>query len=189
MTTPEGMMFKASSQLSDSVLTHAPNCHCEVLPNNSLSTREIVLPRVNTYGEARKKAIEIIGNTDPHLGTPYVGKFGVCKNKIAGIRWNGDKTVIRLDWDSVKGPHLNVTDYRLAEGLQEVSVAIPFKGSEITLNKLLNHLNTQACLKRAQNIFASLGWTKDLQRIEKTMLEMSKPRRLREVIKICNREY
>lgn len=64
---------------------------------------------------------------------PYLGKFGPCKNKIVGRSWHSGDVVMRLDFDPIKGPHINVTDYRMGKGMNGISVAIPFEGNELTV--------------------------------------------------------
>ena len=92
-----------------------------------------------------------------------LGRQGVCLNKLTGNAWHGDKVTFRLDWDPTKGPHINVTDYRLGKGSAGVSVAIPFEGTEATVSTLLKHLNTEACLEAAKTIFEKTGNVKELQ--------------------------
>lgn len=103
----------------------------------SAGKREIVLPKVATYEHARNKALEIIGEVDVHSGKPMIGKMGVCQGKVAGRKWHGEKVTLRLDYDPVKGPHINATDYRDGKSL---SLALPFEGTEETVKSLLNHL-------------------------------------------------
>ncbi|OQA35359.1 MAG: hypothetical protein BWY54_00610 [Candidatus Dependentiae bacterium ADurb.Bin331] len=101
--------------------------------------REIVLARVKTYEQARNKALEIIGKVDPHAGNPHIGTLGVGEGLIVGRRWYGKKVILRLDYDDVKGPHINVTDYRDGKGTLGTVVAIPFEGNELTVKNLLKH--------------------------------------------------
>lgn len=115
--------------------------------------REKVLPKVDTYEQALNQALEIIGEVDVHSGTPHLGKQGVSIDKIVGRDWHGNKVTIRLDHDPVKGPHLNVTDYRLGKGVQGKSIVIPFEGTIDTVRSLLKSLNTKASLETAKSVF------------------------------------
>jgi hypothetical protein len=190
--TSDGSVIKVSTEnirtQARRKSTHKPDCHCYDTQTCS-PIREIVLPQVDTYSKAQKKAWEILGKVDQQTAIPYVGKKGVCKDKLIGMGWHNNKAVIRLDWDGVKGPHINVVDYRLNKGINGVSFAIPFKGSEKSLNKLLNHLNTEACLENARQFFKKTKNDVSLSKIEHTISELAKPRREREVIEICKRKY
>jgi hypothetical protein len=66
--------------------------------------------------------------------------IGVGEGKIVGRRWYGKKVTLRLDWDLTKGPHMNITDYRLGRGTKGLVVAIPFEGTKETVEGLLKHL-------------------------------------------------
>lgn len=136
--------------------------------------REQVLPRVATYEQARNKGLEIIGKVDPHAGNPHIGKMGVCKGKLDGREWYGDKVSIRLDYDPIKGPHINITDYRKGKGINGEVVAIPFKGTELMVKALLNHLNTPATLKAAEAIFEKIGDSKSCFIIREALLKAKK---------------
>lgn len=147
MATPEGLLFKATSDVQT----------CANYKSLNPATREIVLPKVKTYEQARNKALEIIGEVDPHTGKPHIGKMGVCEGKISGMDWHKGKVTLRLDYDPVKGAHINITDHRLGKGLKGSAVAIPFKGTENDVKKLLQHINTPASLKQAKAIFEKIG--------------------------------
>lgn len=47
---------------------------------------------------------------------------------------------MRLDYDPIKGPHVNVTDFRAGKGIDGTSVAIPFEGDLQTVERLLKYL-------------------------------------------------
>ncbi len=103
--------------------------------------REQILSRMQTYEHARNKALEILGELDFQSGKPYIGKFDIFKGKVVGRSWHDGEVVMRLDWDAIKGPHINVTDFRLGKGAKGVTVAIPFEGTLETAANILNHLN------------------------------------------------
>jgi len=104
------------------------------------SSREKILPKMKSYEQARNKALEIIGDVDSSTGKPHIGKFGVCRNKINGREWGNGRVVMYLDYDPIKGAHLNVKDYRIGKGICGKTVAIPFEGTERSIELLLKHL-------------------------------------------------
>lgn len=116
-------------------------------------SREKMLPKVKTYEQARNQALEIIGEVNPHSGQPHLGKQGICKDNLVGRTWHGDKVTIRLDHDPIKGPHINLTDYRAGKGTKGTSIYIPFEGTKETVAELLKHLNSPASLKTAKAVF------------------------------------
>ena len=107
---------------------------------DSKITREKILPRMGNYERARNKALEIIGKADFSKSTPIMGKFGVCQGKVVGRQWHNGEVTMRLDYDLIKGPHINVTDYRMGKGVNGTSFAIPFNGTEETIIAILKHL-------------------------------------------------
>lgn len=135
---------------------------------------EIVLPKVQTYEQARNKALEIIGEVDAHTGLPHPGKLKPCENKIAGRKWHGEKVIMRLDYDPIKGPHINVTDFSNGHGFKGLDIAIPFEGDEITIKNLLRHMNTTASLEQAKSALEKTGKASDLERIRIALNEGKK---------------
>lgn len=124
--------------------------------------REQVLESVDTYEQARNKALEIIGEVDPHSVEPHIGRIGVGKGKITGVDWHDGKVTLRLDWDPNKGPHINITDYRRGWGSSGRSVAIPFKGDLDLVKSLLRHLNTTESVDVAIEVLKRLNKEKSL---------------------------
>ncbi|MEC0785020.1 T7SS effector LXG polymorphic toxin [Bacillus haynesii] len=107
----------------------------------SKSGKEIALPKVKTYEQARNKAMEIIGDLGPD-SKPLVGRLEVSAGygKIIGRRSSDKKVRWRLDYDPEKGPHINIEDFR--KGKKEAKkYYIPFDGDEKTFKALLKHLN------------------------------------------------
>jgi hypothetical protein len=96
---------------------------------------------------------------------------------------------MRIDFDPIRGPHINVKDCRIGKGSKGISIAIPFKGSELDVNKLLKHMNTITCHEHVKNIFSVSGETKDLSRIMHTIAEIKKPRRLQRIKKLCRYKF
>lgn len=141
MVTPEGILLQSTQNIQQ------PPAAGSSGPR--LMKREQVLPQVQTYEQARNKALEIIGEVDPHTVEPHIGKMGVCKGKITGLDWHNGKVTLRLDWDPIKGAHINVTDYRIGSGRIGTSIAIPFQGDESAIESLLKHLNSPASIDAA----------------------------------------
>ncbi len=164
--TAEGIEVKVSQAAENAVFKDSNSL---VASSERIASREIVLPKVQTYEQARNKALEIIGEVDVHSGKPQLGKFGVCENQIVGQRWHDKKVVMRLDYDPIKGAHINVTDYRPGKGSNGESICIPFEGSEETVSQLLVHMNTSASLQQAKAIFEKAGDCIDLQKINNTL--------------------
>ncbi|UOY90219.1 T7SS effector LXG polymorphic toxin [Bacillus glycinifermentans] len=107
----------------------------------SKSGKEIALPKVKTYEQARNKAMEIIGDLGPD-SKPLIGRLEVSAGygKIIGRRSADKKVRWRLDYDHEKGPHINVEDFRMGKK-EGKKYYIPFEGDEKTFKALLKHLN------------------------------------------------
>ncbi len=86
----------------------------------SKSGKEIALPKVKTYEQARNKAMEIIGDLGPD-SKPLVGRLEVSAGygKIIGRRSSDKKVRWRLDYDPEKGPHINIEDFRKGKKKQK----------------------------------------------------------------------
>ena len=102
--------------------------------------REIVLDKVKTFQQARNMALEILGDLG-HDAQKSWGKQGVCKGKMVRRETAMGNAGWRLDWDPVKGPHINIDDFRKGKKAQALEIAIPFEGDESTVKSLLKHLN------------------------------------------------
>ncbi len=136
--------------------------------------REVELPKVQTYEQAMNKALEIIGNIDQNTGFPHLGELGVGKGKIVGRKWFDNKVLLRLDYDPVKGPHINLDDCRIGKGPKRIKICIPFNGNEKTVEQLLSHLNTKNNLELAQHIFNQAGNIKDFTIVTETLKKLNK---------------
>lgn len=106
------------------------------------SNREIVLDKVNTYEQARNKALDLVGD----LGVdskPYIGTLSASAGygKVVGRVSADGKKRWRLDYDPDKGMHINIEDFSKGKGSKGVKVVIPFKGNEQDFKNILNHLN------------------------------------------------
>ena len=108
----------------------------------SKKSREVALPKVDTYEQARNEALNLIGDlgidSKPFIGTlSKSAGFG----KVTGRMSEDNKVLWRLDYDPEKGPHINVEDYRNGKGDKAKKYYIPFNGNEDTYKSLLKHLN------------------------------------------------
>ena len=136
-------------------------------------SREKVLPKMKSYEQARNKALEIIGKVDNSTCKPHIGNVGIGENKIVGTNWHGNKISLRLDYDPVKGSHINITDFRKGKGIFGKEIAIPFEGDKKIIKSLLKHLNTKANLERAKGIFEKAGDIKKSWIINQTLKKLN----------------
>ncbi|MGF1991763.1 MAG: eCIS core domain-containing protein [Nostoc sp. ZfuVER08] len=103
---------------------------------------EKVLPRVKSYEQARKKALEFIGDLGPDA-KPLIGRLKVSAGyeKIVGFQSADGMARIRLDFDPIKGPHFNIEDFRHGKGANALKIAIPFEGNEKAYISYLKQIN------------------------------------------------
>ncbi|WP_061995269.1 hypothetical protein [Clostridium sp. ATCC 25772] len=103
---------------------------------------EVVLPRVKAYEQARNKAFHIIGDLG-YDSKPLYGRLKSSKGNgnIIGRQSADGKVRWRLDYDTNKGTHINIEDFRGGKGSSSTKIAIPFDGDEKTFETLLRHLN------------------------------------------------
>jgi len=146
--TPEGTKVSVKGQYveaaDEAAIEAETQLHRRAHKNAHFSSsgevREIVLPTEKSYENARNKAFELIGDVDWHNGKNYIGNVGIGKNRVVGRMWCNGKVVIRLDWDYMKGPHINLEDWRLGKGVNGSQIAIPFRGDYSTVESLLKLL-------------------------------------------------
>lgn len=103
---------------------------------------EIVLDKVQTYEQARNKAMSLLGDLGAD-SQPFIGTMekSAGYGKIVGRKTADNKARWRLDYDPNKGMHINVEDFRNGKKEQAIKYAIPFEGNEETFKALLKHLN------------------------------------------------
>ena len=109
---------------------------------SEVRSTEIILPNVKTFEQARNEALKLVGD----IGTnseAYYGRLQVSKGfgKIIGRVSSDGKVRWYLDYDPIKGVHINVHDFRMGKGPNAKKYAIPFNGTEETFEILLKHLN------------------------------------------------
>lgn len=103
---------------------------------------EVVLPKVKSYEQARNKAFDIIGDLG-YDSKPLYGRLKSSKGnrKIIGRQSANEKLRWRLDYDTNKGTHIDIEDFRGGKGSKSTKIAIPFDGDKKTFQSLLKHLN------------------------------------------------
>ena len=110
------------------VLVHNSNCG------------EIVLGKHDTFEQARNTALDLLGPIDPATRTPIVGRLAKATTtygRVVGFetRVDGVWKQYRLDYDPVKGPHINV---QIGKGADAVKYAVPWSGTEDDFAAVLN---------------------------------------------------
>ncbi|WP_439876663.1 pre-toxin TG domain-containing protein (plasmid) [Bacillus mycoides] len=103
---------------------------------------EIILDKVQTYEQARNKAMSLLGDLGAD-SQPFIGTMekSAGYGKIVGRKTADNKARWRLDYDPEKGLHINVEDFRNGKKEQAIKYAIPIEGDEETFKSLLKHLN------------------------------------------------
>lgn len=103
---------------------------------------EIVLDKVQTYEQARNKAMSLLGDFGAD-SQPFIGTMekSAGYGKIVGRETADHKARWRLDYDPSKGMHINVEDFRNGKKDKAIKYAIPFEGNEETFKSLLKYLN------------------------------------------------
>ncbi|MDO0927546.1 RHS repeat-associated core domain-containing protein [Streptomyces sp. TG1A-8] len=90
----------------------------------------------DSYEQARNKALDILGDIDPHTREPYESRMGksAALGRIVGFetRVDGVWKQFRIDYDPVKGPHINV-----AVGKNGQRYAVRWNGTEADMLRIL----------------------------------------------------
>lgn len=88
---------------------------------------------VSSFEQARNEALDLIGTIDPATRTPFVAKNVGGNNALAGkvvgfegYRPDGTWVRMRVDWDPVKGAHINT---QVGKGVNAVKTSIEFPGT------------------------------------------------------------
>ncbi|MFJ4802222.1 DUF6531 domain-containing protein [Streptomyces murinus] len=91
----------------------------------------------DSFEQARNKALDIVGEIDPHTREPYVSRLenSAAHGKVVGFetRVNGEWKQFRIDYDPAKGAHINV-----AIGKGEARYAVRWDGTEADMLRILN---------------------------------------------------
>ena len=115
---------------------------CKEGAGNTEKGIEQILPKVKSYEQARNQAMNILGD----LGMDSKPVYGRLKasagnGKVVGRQAADNKALWRLDYDSNKGIHINIVDFRNGKGSNAIKQVIPFEGDEALFKSLLKHLN------------------------------------------------
>ncbi|MFJ7194787.1 MULTISPECIES: polymorphic toxin-type HINT domain-containing protein [unclassified Streptomyces] len=107
--------------------------------NSGGACKEVVLDRFDSYEQARNKALDLLGKIDPATRQPYIGRLESAPTtygKVVGFttRVDGEFKRFRMDYDPVKGPHINV---EIGKGDSARKWAVPWKGTEDDFAKTL----------------------------------------------------
>ncbi|MDG0814213.1 RHS repeat-associated core domain-containing protein [Cohnella rhizosphaerae] len=96
---------------------------------------------LNSYEQARNLALDIIGDLGAD-SKAVVGRLpsSAGYGKVVGRQSADGKVLWRLDYDPIKGTHINIEDYRNGKGDKAIKLVIPFVGNEDTFKTLLKHL-------------------------------------------------
>ena len=103
---------------------------------------EKILPQANSWEQARNQALNLVGNLGEG-SRPVLGRLpsSAGNGKIIGRQSADGKVGWRLDYDPVKGTHINTWDWRNGKGVEGSKMVIPFKGNEDLYRALLKQLN------------------------------------------------
>ena len=87
----------------------------------------------------RRKALDLLGDIDPATRQPQIGRLESAPTtfgKVTGFttRVDGVFKLFRMDYDPVKGPHINV---EIGKGESAQKWAVPWAGTEDDFAKLL----------------------------------------------------
>ena len=111
-------------------------------PYKRIGKGEQVLDKVETYEQARSKALDLLGNLGPN-SKPYIGTLTSSTGyvKVIGRQSADGKARWRLHYDPNKGMHINIEDWHNGKGANARKLVILFDGNESTFKSLLKHFN------------------------------------------------
>ncbi|WP_335979720.1 polymorphic toxin-type HINT domain-containing protein [Streptomyces sp. CA2R106] len=107
--------------------------------NSGGACKEVTLPRFDSFEQARNMALDLLGEVDPATRQPYIGRLESAPTtygKVVGFttRVNGEFKRFRMDYDPVKGPHINV---EVGKGDSARKWAVPWNGTEDDFARML----------------------------------------------------
>ncbi|WP_235089776.1 hemagglutinin repeat-containing protein [Chromobacterium sp. Beijing] len=110
--------------------------------HNADCCREVTLPKLQSFEQARNQALKLIGDLGAD-SEPYIGRLGSSagNGKVVGRVSADGKVRWRLDYDPEKGVHINVEDFREGKGDKAKKIVIPFEGGESAFVSMLKSLN------------------------------------------------
>jgi hypothetical protein len=100
---------------------------------------EVVLGAADHFEQARNSALDLLGEVSPATREPYFGRLAPSPTtfgKKVGFttRVDGVFKRLRMDYDPVKGPHLNV---EIGRGSSVQKWAVPWRGTEDDFARIL----------------------------------------------------
>jgi hypothetical protein len=109
-----------------------------VLVHNNVC-KEVVTDTFDHFEQARNEARRLLGDIDPATRVPLIGRLEKATStygKTVGFKTTVDGVYkeFRMDWDPVKGPHINVM---VGKGASAKKWAVPWRGTEDDLIRLL----------------------------------------------------
>jgi RHS repeat-associated protein len=103
---------------------------------------EQITENYSDFNQARNRALDILGDIDPHNRVPYVGRLESAPTfgRVVGFETtvNGVKKRFRVDYDPNKGPHINV---EIGRGKDAERWAVPWDGTESDALAQIDRLN------------------------------------------------
>jgi hypothetical protein len=111
----------------------------EEIPQGTYFLGVEIIIETDSYEQARNRALEELGEINPATRTSYIGKLGVGKGKTVGFTTTVDGVFkrFRVDYDPVKGPHINV---EVGKGQSRKKFGVKFPGTEADVEKILEEL-------------------------------------------------
>ncbi|GAA3817422.1 RHS repeat-associated core domain-containing protein [Amycolatopsis tucumanensis] len=108
--------------------------------NSGGPCKEVVMGGFVSFEQARNKALDLLGEIDPATRQPYIGRLESAPStygKVVGFttRVNGEFKRLRLDYDPVKGPHINV---EIGKGDSASKYAVAWNGTEEDFARVLD---------------------------------------------------
>jgi filamentous hemagglutinin len=105
-------------------------------------SREIEIPKVNNFEQARNVALKET-NLNGSNSIPVICRLpcSAGNGMVVGRKSQDGKLIWRLDYDPIKGPHINIEDYRLGKGDKAIKKYVQFDGNEETFKLYLKQLN------------------------------------------------
>ncbi|EXI61820.1 hypothetical protein MHD_00015 [Mannheimia granulomatis] len=104
---------------------------------------EVSLDKMKTWEQARNQALKNVGDLG-NDSLPIIGSLNVSKGygKIVGRKSADGKRGWRLDYDPIKGIHINIYDFAKGKTPDKaIKQVIPFDEDEKTFETLLKQLN------------------------------------------------
>ncbi|MQY15647.1 hypothetical protein SRB5_58350 [Streptomyces sp. RB5] len=139
-TTPDPLGLAPAP--NPTTYVHSPHTRTDsqgLAPDYPTRVKEKVLDTYDSFEQARNKALDLLGEIDPHTRVPLVGRLEAAEStygRTVGFttRVDGVYKQFRLDFDPEKGTHINVM---VGKGASAQKWAVPWRGTEEDLIKML----------------------------------------------------